>query len=165
MTKRTIIPENQNNIRAEIVERLKTARSAAARHTNSIMTAVYWEIGRRIVKSEQSGAARANYGDELIKCLANDLSNQFGRGFSAHLAWVSLVSGMITRKSSVNGDGLVSESLKGTIFNVTFSGWIVVVKGTLVLMCRLDCSAAERACLQAGWGAEGFAICRRFASH
>ncbi|MGO9862616.1 MAG: DUF1016 N-terminal domain-containing protein [Terriglobales bacterium] len=67
MTKRTIIPENQNNIRAEIVERLKTARSAAARHTNSIMTAVYWEIGRRIVKSEQSGAARANYGDELIK--------------------------------------------------------------------------------------------------
>ncbi len=67
MTKMTTIPENQNNIRAEIVERLKTARSAAARHTNSIMTAVYWEIGRRIVKSEQSGAARANYGDELIK--------------------------------------------------------------------------------------------------
>ncbi len=31
------------------------------------MTAVYWEIARRIVKAEQSGAARANYGDELIK--------------------------------------------------------------------------------------------------
>jgi predicted nuclease of restriction endonuclease-like (RecB) superfamily len=45
------------------------------------MTATYWEIGRRIVNSEQGGAARANYGDELIKQLANDLSAQFGRGF------------------------------------------------------------------------------------
>jgi hypothetical protein len=80
MTKMTIIPDNYNNIRAEIVELLKTARSAAARNVNSIMTAVYWEIGRRIVKSEQGGAARANYGNELIKQLANDLSAAFGRG-------------------------------------------------------------------------------------
>jgi predicted nuclease of restriction endonuclease-like (RecB) superfamily len=45
------------------------------------MTATYWEIGRRIVEQEQRGAARANYGDELIKQLAKDLSAQFGRGF------------------------------------------------------------------------------------
>ena len=66
MTNMTIIPENYNNIRAEIVELLKTARSTAARNVNSIMTATYWEIGRRIVQSEQGGAARANYGDELF---------------------------------------------------------------------------------------------------
>jgi hypothetical protein len=81
MTNMTIIPENYKNIRAEIVELLKTARSTAARNVNSIMTATYWEIGRRIVQSEQGGAARANYGDELIKQLANNLSAQFGRGF------------------------------------------------------------------------------------
>jgi predicted nuclease of restriction endonuclease-like (RecB) superfamily len=81
MTKMTTTPENYNNIRSEIVELLKTARSAAARNVNSIMTAVYWEIGRRIVETEQAGAARANYGDELIKQLATDLSAQFGRGF------------------------------------------------------------------------------------
>jgi predicted nuclease of restriction endonuclease-like (RecB) superfamily len=81
MTKITTTPENYNNIRSEIVELLKTARSAAARNVNSIMTAVYWEIGRRIVNSEQGGAVRASYGDELIKQLANDLSAQFGRGF------------------------------------------------------------------------------------
>jgi predicted nuclease of restriction endonuclease-like (RecB) superfamily len=81
MTKMTTVPENYNSIHAEIVELLKTARSAAARSVNSIMTATYWEIGRRIVNSEQGGAARANYGDELIKQLANDLSAQFGRGF------------------------------------------------------------------------------------
>ena len=81
MTKTTTIPENYNNIRAGIVELLKAARSAAARNVNSIMTAVYWDIGRRIFESEQAGAVRANYGDELIKQLANDLSTQFGRGF------------------------------------------------------------------------------------
>ena len=81
MTKMTTIPENYNNIHAGIVELLKTARTAAARNVNSIMTATYWEIGRRIVNSEQGGATRANYGDELIKQLANDLSSQFGRGF------------------------------------------------------------------------------------
>ena len=81
MTKMTTIPENYNNIRSEIVELLKTARSAVARNVNSIVTAVYWEIGRRIVETEQAGAPRANYGDELIKQLATDLSAQFGRGF------------------------------------------------------------------------------------
>jgi predicted nuclease of restriction endonuclease-like (RecB) superfamily len=81
MTKMMTIPENYNNIRTEIVELLKAARSATARNVNSIMTAVYWEIGRRIVTSDQGGAVRANYGDELIKKLANDLSAQFGRGF------------------------------------------------------------------------------------
>src|ERR1039457_3198817 len=81
MTKMTTIPENYGNIRAGIVELLKTAKSSAARNVNSIMTSVYWDIGRRIVESEQAGAVRANYGDELIKQLANDLSAQFGRGF------------------------------------------------------------------------------------
>src|ERR1035438_5044379 len=81
MTKMTSIAESYRNIRAGIVELLKKARSATARNVNSIMTAVYWEIGRRIVNSEQGGAVRASYGDELIKQLANDLSSQFGRGF------------------------------------------------------------------------------------
>jgi predicted nuclease of restriction endonuclease-like (RecB) superfamily len=81
MTKMTTVSENYNNIRAGIVELLKAARSAAARNVNSIMTAVYWEIGRRIIETEQAGAVRATYGDELIKQLAKDLSAQFGRGF------------------------------------------------------------------------------------
>src|ERR1700686_775133 len=81
MTKIATISENYNNIRAGIVELLKAARSAAARNVNSIMTAVYWEIGRRIIETEQAGAVRSTYGDELIKQLAKDLSAQFGRGF------------------------------------------------------------------------------------
>ena len=81
MSELTTMPENYDNIRTGIVELLKEARSAAARNVNSIMTATHWEIGRRIVESEQRGAARASYGEELIKRLASDLSRQFGRGF------------------------------------------------------------------------------------
>jgi len=74
-------PENYEVIRAGIVDLLNAARAASARSVNAVMTASYWEIGRRVVEQEQGGAARANYGEELIKQLAKDLSAQFGRGF------------------------------------------------------------------------------------
>jgi predicted nuclease of restriction endonuclease-like (RecB) superfamily len=96
MTKMATIPDNYNKIRAGIVELLKTARSSAAQNVNALMTATYWEIGRRIVQSEQAGEKRAEYGELLIKRLAKDLSASFGRGFgprnlaqmrSFYLAW------------------------------------------------------------------------------
>jgi predicted nuclease of restriction endonuclease-like (RecB) superfamily len=52
-----------------------------------LMTAAYWEIGRRIVQSEQRGEARAEYGEQLIERLAIDLSKQFGRGFRRTNLW------------------------------------------------------------------------------
>jgi predicted nuclease of restriction endonuclease-like (RecB) superfamily len=81
MTNLTTMPENYEHIRTGIVELLKAARSAAARNVNSIMTATYWEIGRRIVTLEQGGEERAEYGEQLIEQLARDLIRQFGRGF------------------------------------------------------------------------------------
>ena len=96
MSKTAVIPPNYVTIRAGIVELLKSARSAAARNVNSIMTATYWEIGRRIVELDQAGKRRADYGDLLIRKLATDLSTSFGRGFGArnlaqmrsfYLAW------------------------------------------------------------------------------
>jgi hypothetical protein len=87
MTKMTTIPENYNNIRAGIVELLKAARSSAARNVNSIMTAAYWDIGRRIVKFEQGGQRRAEYGEQLIEQLSADLTRQFGRGFGRANLW------------------------------------------------------------------------------
>jgi predicted nuclease of restriction endonuclease-like (RecB) superfamily len=65
-----------------IVELLNAARLAAARNVNALMTASYWEIGRRIVEAEQKGKRRAGYGDQLIERLSLDLTRQFGRGFS-----------------------------------------------------------------------------------
>jgi len=60
----------------------ETARRLSARAVNSIMTATYWEVGRRIVELEQDGEGRAPYGQELLPRLATDLTERFGRGFS-----------------------------------------------------------------------------------
>lgn len=65
-----------------ISDLLNQARRAAARTVNSILAATYWEIGRRIVEFEQGGKARAEYGEALLKRLAQDLTGRFGRGFS-----------------------------------------------------------------------------------
>jgi predicted nuclease of restriction endonuclease-like (RecB) superfamily len=74
-------------VRGSIVELVSSARVAAARSVNALMTASYWEIGRKIVEAEQKGRKRAGYGEQLIKQLAEDLTAQFGRGFSAQNLW------------------------------------------------------------------------------
>jgi predicted nuclease of restriction endonuclease-like (RecB) superfamily len=66
----------------EVVVLLESARRTAARSVNAVMTATYWEIGRRIVEVEQRGQERAAYGSQLIERLSLDLTNRFGRGFS-----------------------------------------------------------------------------------
>ena len=42
----------------------------------------YWEIGREIVEFKQKGQLRAEYGEELIKRLSEDMTEKFGNGFS-----------------------------------------------------------------------------------
>ncbi|WP_334269387.1 DUF1016 N-terminal domain-containing protein [Edaphobacter sp. HDX4] len=76
-----LLPENYTDIHEGIVELLGTARAASVRTLNALMTATYWEIGRRIVDSEQAGQQRAEYGEALIQRLAADLTPRFGRGF------------------------------------------------------------------------------------
>ena len=93
-----LVPEKYSEVRAGIVELLKAARTASVRSVNALMTATYWEIGRRIVEFEQEGQERAGYGEALITQLVDDLTGQFGRGFGAvnlsqmrrfYLAWAS----------------------------------------------------------------------------
>ena len=67
---------------ADVAHVIEAARHAAARSVNAVMTITYSLIGRRIIEQEQQGAARAGYGEELLKRLARDLSERFGRGFS-----------------------------------------------------------------------------------
>ncbi|MDR6495661.1 hypothetical protein J2797_005585 [Paraburkholderia terricola] len=87
MTKVAIAPGDYAGMHKEVVSVVESARRAAARNVNAVMTAAYWEIGRRIVASEQGGQARADYGQALIARLAEDLTRRFGRGFGkANLA-------------------------------------------------------------------------------
>lgn len=75
------IAAGYDDVLAGVVDLLESARRTSARAVNAIMTAAYWEIGRRIVEGEQQGAERAEYGEGLLKRLSEDLRKRFGRGF------------------------------------------------------------------------------------
>ena len=74
---------NYEGLVAELSRLLEDARRVSARAVNTVMTATYWEFGRRIVEFEQGGEKRAGYGEELVARLAVDLTARFGRGFGA----------------------------------------------------------------------------------
>jgi predicted nuclease of restriction endonuclease-like (RecB) superfamily len=61
---------------------LHLARSQVYSYINETMTATYWQIGKRIVEEEQHGEVRAKYGKGLIINLSQELTSEFGKGFS-----------------------------------------------------------------------------------
>jgi uncharacterized protein DUF1016 len=75
------LSEGYGGLIGGIAELLQAARRNAARAVNALMTATYWDIGRRIVEFEQQGAARAGYGEQILSKLSHDLTARFGRGF------------------------------------------------------------------------------------
>lgn len=76
------VSSGYDDVLSGMVDLLESARRISARAINAIMTAAYWEIGRRIVEFEQGGSVRAEYGKQLVEQLSRDLTQRFGRGFS-----------------------------------------------------------------------------------
>lgn len=75
--------ELQNKILfQQVAELLQKARLQVLRTVNSTMTLTYFEIGRMIVEEEQNGKERAEYGKQILKVLSEQLTNEFGKGFS-----------------------------------------------------------------------------------
>jgi predicted nuclease of restriction endonuclease-like (RecB) superfamily len=66
----------------QVVALLQDARQQVLRTVNSTMTYTYFEIGRMIVQEEQNGKERAEYGKQILKGLSEQLTNEFGKGFS-----------------------------------------------------------------------------------
>lgn len=116
---RKVVPVNNHStikgydiILSAVVDLLESARRISVRTINTIMTATYWEIGRRIVEYEQGGCGKADYGKKLIDRLVIDLTKKFGRGFgrsnlfqirSFYLAYSTIVqtpSGQLNNKNS-----------------------------------------------------------------
>jgi len=66
----------------DIRELIHAARTTVARGVDLVQVHTNFEIGRRIVEQEQKGKDRAAYGQEVIKVLAERLTDEFGNGFS-----------------------------------------------------------------------------------
>lgn len=61
---------------------IEEGRRQAYAVAGQIAVATYWNIGRRIVEEEQQGEERAKYGSKLITKLANELTLEYGSGYS-----------------------------------------------------------------------------------
>ena len=131
----------------DVCNLLENARKSAGRAVNAILTATYWEIGRRIVEFEQKGKKRAEYGSALLVNLSKDLTNRFGKGFSVdnielmRMFYLSYPEPLISetasrklgykngkeKKSGTMSRILVSEDLKGC-FPLSWSHYVNLTK-------------------------------------
>lgn len=66
----------------DVHEILDEAKSKTYETANNIMTYAYWNVGKRIIEQEQKGNRKAKYGSYLIKRLSQELSDEYGTGFS-----------------------------------------------------------------------------------
>lgn len=152
-------------ILADVAGLLEAARRTSARAVNAVMTATYWEIGRRIVEFEQHGRSKAGYGEQVMARLSADLTHRFGRGFSRrnieqmrlfHLAWPKAQTPSALLASASRGARLrVSQTDSGTSPLVSLASrfplpWSHYVR----LLSVIDPDARafyEREALRGGW--------------
>jgi predicted nuclease of restriction endonuclease-like (RecB) superfamily len=77
-----VLAAGYDRLISDISGLLEQARRGAARAVNAVLTATYWEIGRRIVEHEQGGRSDSMYGQKVLERLSADLTAKHGRGFS-----------------------------------------------------------------------------------
>ncbi len=74
--------EDELKFYQEVHTILDEAKSKIYEAANNIMTYAYWNVGKRIIEQEQKGNRKAKYGSYLIKRLSQELSDEYGTGFS-----------------------------------------------------------------------------------
>ena len=74
--------EDELKFYQEVHAILDEAKSKIYEAANNIMTYAYWNVGKRIIEQEQKGNRKAKYGSYLIKRLSQELSDEYGTGFS-----------------------------------------------------------------------------------
>lgn len=74
-------PHSYSSLITDLASLIEQGRKAAVRYVNTALVATYWLIGRRIVKYEQKGKERAEYGEAILRRISDDLTKKFGKGF------------------------------------------------------------------------------------
>lgn len=87
MAKKKALEAGIGNLYSNIKHIIEEARNTTYRAANFAMVQAYWHIGKLIVKEEQRGKARAEYGKELIEKLSEKLSLEYGKGFNSSNLW------------------------------------------------------------------------------
>lgn len=85
MEKQDMMPKDNisyRNLLNDIRGLIESGRRDAYASIEQAAILTYWNIGRKIVEEEQHGQNRAEYGKQVIKMLANELSLEYGSAFS-----------------------------------------------------------------------------------
>ena len=84
--------DNYSTLISTIGDLLQNARKFAYQQVNIILVKTYREIGKFIVKYEQWGKEKAEYGTKLFDRLSRDLKDKYGKGFSrSNLVYIRLL--------------------------------------------------------------------------
>ena len=75
--------QTTDDLLGRIASILDAARSQVVRAINHATVSAYWHVGREVVEALQQGDERAAYGKALIERLAQQLTDRYGKGFSA----------------------------------------------------------------------------------
>ena len=89
MSNESLIAPNSAEFINDIKQIVTQARHKAYAAINSAMVEAYWQMGKRIVEQEQEGRQRADYGTRLLKTLSEELTREFGKGFSINSLYIS----------------------------------------------------------------------------
>lgn len=76
------ITRNHERLINDVKQIVEQGRQTAYQAVDRSMVDTYWKIGRRIVEEEQQGQSRAAYGKQIIKMLSEELTREYGSGFS-----------------------------------------------------------------------------------
>ena len=69
----------------DVIQLIQQGRQRVATEVNATVVLLYWSIGKRI-NDEILIDKRAEYGDQVIESVAEQLSQQFGKGYSRFCA-------------------------------------------------------------------------------
>ncbi len=78
---KTVIADNSAEFVNEISQLIQSSKQRMTVAVNAELTLLYWHIGKRINDYILQGE-RAEYGQEVVKNLAQSLTEQFGKGWS-----------------------------------------------------------------------------------
>ena len=80
-TRQAVAGVNPTAILTEVREIILSARQTVARGVDTALVALYWKVGQRI-RTEILREKRAEYGEEIVSTLSQQLTTEFGNGFS-----------------------------------------------------------------------------------
>ncbi|HRG50790.1 MAG TPA: PDDEXK nuclease domain-containing protein [Pseudomonadales bacterium] len=82
-------PLDARHVLNDIRQFIDTARQRVAQQVNAELSQLYWHIGQRL-RQETLGGERAEYGKQIIATVSQQLTREYGKGWSQRQLWLCM---------------------------------------------------------------------------